>query len=343
MNTLSSCRRVLLYFSLIAFVLSLYQLTQYWDYQTTLVDIRKELRLKVGPDEIKSEIESAISNSDFDDARMYLDIAKSNQYPIDIKTYRLQIDQKDTGLSRISKNVTQFAKGFITGKGLNSAGIAGAVSADFTVVGDVRDLHHEYKKQQQGDDVNELIVILSGTGIGLTALTVGSMGSVAPAKSGVSLIKLASKMRRLNSRFQKQLLRLGKKVFDWPLFARSVKQASFTKTVKYIPRAAKKAYDPKAVEPLKSIARQVNSVRKSTSISDTLYLLKYVETTDDLRHLEKVSVKYGSQTKGIMKLLGKGALRTVRVLRKTSELLFSILSTAFSAMLSLFLLITGRK
>jgi len=335
-------RRILLYMSLIAFALSLYQLTQYWDYQTTLVDIGKELQFKVSQDEIKSEIESAISNSEFDDARMYLDIAKSNQYPIDFDAYRYQIEQKDTNLSRFRKNVDQFATGFIKGKSLNTAGIAGAISADFTVIGDVRDLHHEYKKQQQGDDVNELIVILSGTGIALTALTVGSLGSAAPAKSGVSVLKMATKMQRLSKRFQKQLLRLGKKVFDWPLFTRSVKQASFTKTLKYIPRAAKKAYDPKAVEPLKNIARQVNSVRKSTSISDTLHLLRYVETTDDLRHLEKVSIKYGSQTKGIMKLLGKGALRTVRVLRKTSELLMSILSTVFSAMLSLFLLKTGR-
>ena len=199
---------------------------------------------------------------------------------------------------------------------------------------------------QKGEDVNELIVALSGVGIGFTALTVGSLGSAAPAKSGVSLIKLAAKTRRLSARFQKQLLRLGRRMFDWKLFSRLVKEGkqsdSVLQSVRRIPRAAKQAYHPEAVEPLKAIAKRVNRVRKSTSIPDTLHLLKYVETSDDLRHLEKVSLKYGTQTKGIMKLLGKGALRTVRVLRKTAELLISMISSVLSAMFSLFFLFARR-
>jgi len=325
------------------FVISLYHVSQYWNYQQVLPDLATQLRQSVNEKQINQAIQLSINNKEFDDARMYLAIAESNHYAVDTKRYSRQIEKQDTQLTRISKNASQFITGFFSGQSENAAGIAGAVSADFTVVGDVRDLHTEYKKQQNGEQVNELIVALSGAGIGLTAITVGSFGSAAPAKSGVSLIKLASKTRRLSARFQKQLLILGKRVFDWKLFSRMVKESpSFTKTLKQIPRAAKKAYHPKAVDPLKTIAKQVNSVRKSTSITDTLYLLKYVETTDDLRHLEKISLKYGTKTKGMMKLVGKGALRTVRVLRKSSELLLSLISSVFSGMLSLFLMFARR-
>lgn len=337
-------KKTLLFLSLTAFVVSILQVSDYWDYQNVLPDIAKQLRQKVTEKDISKEIQSSIDKKEFDDARMYLAIAQSNHYPIDINRYSQIIAKQDTQFSRVSKKTSQFVSGFFSGKSESAAGIAGAISADFTVVGDVRDLHKEYKKQQKGEEVNELIVALSGVGVGLTALTVGSFGSAAPAKSGVSLIKLASKTRRLSSRFQKKIVQLGKRVFDWGLFTRLLKESpSISKKLKQIPRAAKKAYHPKAIDPLKKIAKQVNSVRKSTSVTDTLYLLKYVETTDDLRHLEKISLKYGTKTKGMMKLVGKGALRTVRVLRKSAELLISLISSVFSAMLSLFLMFARRS
>lgn len=50
-----------------------------------------------------------------------------------------------------------------------------------------------------------------------------------------------------------------------------------------------------------------------------------MDNADDLVQLEKITVKYGSQTKGIVKVLGKGALRSVKVLRKTTELMIEAL------------------
>lgn len=330
----------LFYFSLGTFILSLYQVIQHWDYQETLLDISKELRLKVNDSEISNEIQSAIDNSEFDDARIYLQIAKSNNYSIDYKNYLQQLHQKDNGFKRILTNVSNFADGFIQGDGSNMAGIAGAVSADFTVVGDVRDLRKEYSKYHQGKDINELIVILSGTGIGLTALTVGSLGTAAPAKTGTSLMKIAVKSQRLTRGFQKQLMQLGRNVFNWPAFTRVLKQNNSISSVR---RAAKQAYHPEAIEPLKKIATQVNSIRKSSSAADTLHLLKYVDKTDDLIRLEKVTVKYGSQTKGLLKLLGKAAFRTVRVLRKTTALIVSLIFSVVSGFFSLVYMISAKK
>ncbi len=326
-------------FSLCAVALSIYQVTQYWNYQEVLVDLSKQLKNKVSKETIEAEILNTFERSDFDDVRMYLEIAKNNNYSLDFSSYQQQLSEQDTQIKRIVNNTSNFIDGFLKGDGSNIAGIAGAVSADFTVVGDVRDLKKETNKYLDGKDVNELIVILSGTGIGLTALTIGSMGTAAPAKTGASMMKLAVKTQRISKGFQKQLLKLGRKIFDWPLFTRLVKQ---DKSFNNIQRAAKRAYHPAAIQPLKMVAVQVNTIRKSSSAADTLHLLKYIENTDDLRHLEKVTVKYGSQTKGMMKLVGKGALRTVRVLKKTTELLISVISSIFSGALSLLLFLLRR-
>ena len=266
-------------------------------------------------------------------------IAKDHQLAIDFSNFESQLKKKDIPLKRIVKNASDFAEGFVKGESANLAGVAGAVSADFTVVGDVRDLRKEYAKHQEGKPINELIVVLSGTGIGLTALTVGSMGAAAPAKTGASTIKLAVKSQRLTARFQKQLLKMGRKVFDWPLFTRSVKQ---DKSINNLRRAAKASYKPKAMKPLQKVATQVNTIRKSSSTADTLYLLKYVENTKDLGRLEKVTLKHGAKTKGLFKLLGKGVIRTTRILKRTTELILSIISSVLSGLLSLFLFLSRR-
>ncbi len=328
----SIIRDFLLFISFSTFVLSLLSVFKHWDYEETFVDIGKQLKMQISDQDIAREIETAILDSDFDDARMYLDIAKAHGYHINYKKYNSLIRQRDTDFNRLKTRVTDFAEGFINGEGSNLSGIAGSVTADFTVVGDVRDLHKEYTKYQQGKPVNELIVALSGVGIGLTAMTVGSLGSTAPAKAGTSMLKLAAKTQRITLRFQKYLLKLGRNIFDWRLFTRIAKSG---KGLKNLRRAAKQAYHPEALKPLQEVANHVNTIRKASSVADTVHLLKYVETTDDLRRLEKVSLKYGTKTKGLFKLLGKSALGSIRVLRKTGALLLSLLGSFVSFLFTL--------
>ena len=325
----------MLFISFSTLVLSIFSVLQYWNYHETFVDIEKQLRLQISDQDITKEIEASILNAEFDDARMYLDIAKSNGYNVDYQKYNSIIKKRDTGFNRVKTQVTDFAEGFINGESNNLSGIAGSISADFTIVGDVRDLHKEYTNFEQGKPVNELIVALSGAGIGLTALTVGSLGSAAPAKAGTSVIKLAAKTQKITLRFQKHLIKLGRNIFDWPLFTRIAKQG---KNIPNLRRAAKQAYHPEAMKPLQAIATNVNSIRKSSSIADTVHLFKYVETSNDLRHLEKVSLKYGTKTKGLFKLLGKTALGTVRVLRRTAGLVFSLFGSFISGLFTLSLL-----
>jgi len=322
------------------FGVSVLSVFQYWDYEEKILTISKQLQLRVSNKDISAEIKKALNNSQFDDARMYLEIAKSYHYHINYKKFGDEIRQNDTPFKRTLKKLSSFSEGFTQGKGRDLAGIAGAISADFTVIGDVRDLSEQYKKYEKGDDVNELIVVLSGAGIGLTALTIGSMGSAAPVKVGASIIKLSAKTQKMTPRFKKTLLKLGSKIFDWSVFTRLSKQ---NKSIKNLRFAASQAYHPEAIKPFQVMAKQVDTIRKSSSTMDAVHLLKFVETSNDLKHLEIIVLKHGSKTKGLMELLGKGAIRTERVLRKTLGLFSSIFVSIFSGLLSLAFLLTFKK
>jgi len=328
--------------------LSVYQVTQHWDYRETLADLDKIINKTIKKEDIVKEINSSIKNNEFDDARMYIAIARSsnifknqsNKDLVNLKKLELEIEQKDTTFRQIITQTSNFSSGFFRGQSSNAAGIAGSVAADFTVIGDARDLTREYVKYQKGESVSELIVLLSGAGVGLTALTLGTSGGAAPVKAGTSVIKVAVKTQRITRSFQKYLLNLGRQIFDWPLFTRTLKN---NKNIPNIRRAVNLAYHPDAIQPLKKIAKQVNTIRQSTSTTDTVHLLKYIDSPRELIQLEKISLKYGSKTKGMMKLIGKSALRTVRILQKTTKLLLGLFSSLLSGLFSLFLLFARKS
>ncbi len=336
----SSLRLIFLIISLSALGMSLKQLAGHWEYEEVPADAHRLMTTTISAQVLHKEITESITEGRFDDTRMYIDIAKEHGYSLYYDQYQQQLQEQDTKGRRIKDNVGNFVNGFVSGKGSTGAGVAGAITSDFTVVGDVRDLHTEYQHYQKNEPVDELVATLSGAGIGLTAITIGSVGSAAPAKAGVSLVKMAKKTRRLSAPFQRQLLHLAANVFDWSSF---IKIAKSGKGMKNIIRAAKTAYHPKAIKPLEKVASQVSSIRKASSVADTLRLLKYVETTKDLRHLEKVAIKHGTKSKGYLKLLGKGMLRGGKIIKKTTGFFIALVETIVSLIFSFIFLFPARK
>lgn len=332
-------RLIFLLISLSGLGFSLVQLSKHWNYEEKAQDINKLMQDSVSSEKMDDAIRTAITEYRLDDARMYLQLARLYHYPIDIADYEQQIAELDTLQYRVSNNVKNFTKGFIHGKGDDSASIAGSITSDFTVVGDVRDLHEQYNRQQEGKEVNTLIVSLAGAGIGLTVITIGTAGTAAGAKGGASLLKFAAKTNNLTKGFSKQLAEQGRKVFEWNKFSNAMKTGNSLTDVR---RAAKASFHPKALEPLKASAKRMDSIRKTTNTRDALHMMRYVDNTNDLRRLEKFTSKHGSLTKGYLTLLGKGILRTTRVIKKTTAFLLSVLGSIFSGLFSLLFMFSGR-
>lgn len=325
--------RILLF--LIAFtslVFSLVAVLDYWAYEEKVQDITTLMQEKVTAAELEQRIEAAIQDDEPSEARMYLGIAERFNYPVDRAVYLPRITALETPWHNTRRNVSDFAGGFIEGQSDSTAGMAGSITADFTVVGDVRDLHEQYSQYAAGESVNELIVGLAGVGVGLTAATVASSGALAPAKTGTSALKAATRAGKITPAFQRILLRQSRDVFDYKAF---LKAARADGSVTALRRAAMNAYQPRAFKALGQTTERVNNIRKSTSMADTVELLRYVENTDDLRRVERLSQTYGTQTRGIFHLLGRSAIGTLRVLRHATEFMIAIASALFSLLATL--------
>lgn len=335
-----SLRLIFLIISLSSFALSLKHLSRHWEYGDAPADTHHLMTTMIGAEKLDKEITQAISEGRFDEARMYIDIGKQHGYGLYYEKYQQQLLAEDTNSRRIKDNVGNFVNGFVSGKGSSGAGVAGAITSDFTVVGDVRDLHREYSHYKAKEPVDELVATLSGVGIGLTALAIGTVGTAAPAKAGVSMVKMAKKTRQLTPAFQKQLSGMAGNVFDWSGFIKATKSG---KGMKNLIRSAKKAYHPKAIKPLGKMAGQMSQIRKSSSVADTLKMMKYVDSTKDLRRLATVTKKHGKNTRGYLTLLGKGVLRGSKVIKKTVAFFQGLVGALVSFIFSVIFLFPSRK
>lgn len=313
-------------------VYSLMAISKYWGFAELEPDIASLMTKRVKTADLEEQINAAIQNDNPEDARMYLAIAQTFGYAVNAANFLPQIEALETSWQVTRRQAEQFANGFIEGSGDTGAGVAGAVTADFTVIGDARDLYEQYQNLQTGKEVNELITALAGVGVGLTAITVLSSGSAAPLKTGSSTLKMATRANKLSPKMQSLLIKQATDLFDYKTFLLATRGE---KSLDNLRQASIKAYNPKALDALSETATQVNSIRKSTSLVDTLEILRYADSADDLRRLEKISVKYGTETKGILKLLGKGAIGTVRVLRHATELVIAALASLVSLLASL--------
>ncbi|MFN3785444.1 MAG: hypothetical protein ACK4RS_01260, partial [Thiothrix sp.] len=142
--------------------------------------------------------------------------------------------------------------------------------------------------------------------------------------------------------FQQFLLRQGSEVFDYHAFLLATRRENSLDGVR---RAAMRAYNPAAGRAIRQTAEQINNIRKASSTADAVHLLQYVDDAQELARLEGLTLKYGTETKGVLKLIGKSAVGTVRILRKSTELLLSMLSTfvAFIAFLFSFSGVMSKK
>ena len=326
---LSFFRQCLLLIWLAGFVYAIYSIAEHWEYDIEAPDVDAMLANRTNADKLKLSVETALRAENYDEARSLLAIGQQYNHLIDYPVYNAYLKKHDTTSSRVSKRVTGFAEGFLSGKGEDASGVAGALAADFTVVGDIRDLSEQFSLYQQGQPVNQLITTLAGVGVGLTAVTIGSGGVAAPAKVGASTLKLAARMNRLTRSFRDELMQIGVRVFDWKQFLRLSKGADLTS----ISRIAKQAYNPQAVRGLGVVAEQANSIRKNTSVIDSIHLLKYVENASDLKSVNRLSQRFGIHTRAVFALLGRTAIRGVKALRITLELLIGIVSSIFFGLL----------
>jgi len=304
----------LTFFSL--FVLCLYGV--YANYETKIVEVNLDNKLKkiATKNYLEKKIAYALQNKNIEEANIYKNLADylhNDINPLILK--KLEIE--NSTINTYIRNTTNFTKGFLSGDFSDGASLAGSITSDMTVVGDVRDIYREGSKMRQNKDYDKFTLGLSILGVGLTATTLLSAGATTPAKVGTSLLKSAKKSGKLTKSFSKIISKDLEKVIN----KRALKKVDFS-NISTLRKSLKQATNQKKLAHLEKILLKLNKIKKQTSTTQTLKLLKYIEDEKDLTKVAKLSKKYKKNTLAVFKVLGKGALKTTKeVINYTTKFL----------------------
>lgn len=289
---------------------------------------RLAVRFATDSEDLGRRVNEALDEGDYDSALMYKDIADWSGHPLPAPVEQRLAEASTLGAA-IWRSTRDFTYGFTTGEANSLAGFSGAAAADLTVIGDVRDIVGEGGKMLRDEPYNRLVLGLSVVGIGVTGTTLASGGATISGRVGVSIVKIGSKTGALTTRFAGRLTELVTEAVNFPALQRALRQADLNDL-----GATRRAMEDYAKtvrgSDLFPVLNQVENMRANTNAVETIRLMRYVETTDDLSDMTRMTERLGPRTRGVVEITGKrsmSALRnTVRAAKVITEYIVGFLA-----------------
>lgn len=152
----------------------------------------------------------------------------------------------------------------------------------------------------KGNKIDEVEAALAGLGLAATVATVGSLGGSAPAKAGLTAVRVANRAGALS-----------------PGLRRSIIAAT---------------RDRKAA---RGILNDLSQIASAAPLHDTLAITRLADDSAELARLARLSKVAGKETRSILEVLGKP--RSLRLLSRASDLViatFGLLGIILAQILS---------
>jgi hypothetical protein len=221
------------------------------------------------------EINAALATDDTDLAQSFVELAADRGVAIDpALADRVKGAQvKDASLTHTAG---RFVQGLWTGEPVDLASLAGTAFGDLFVFGDIRDAAREGTRYLTGQKADPWILGLAGVGLAVTAGTYATLGMGAPARAGVTLVKVARRAGSLNPAL--------------------------------VTRVAREAVKVEEAGGLADLAGNVGRVESKAGAGAALDSLKVAETPEDVSRFARLAAAKGGKTRAIIKLLGRGAI-----------------------------------
>ena len=235
----------------------------------------------------------------------------------------------------MSSYARRFSRGLVTGEIEDGASLSGTLVGDLFVFGDIRDAVREGKRLVTGEEADRLVLGLAGVGLAVTAASYVSAGGVVPLRAGLSLVKDARRAGRLGAGLSAWTGRAARDVVDTPMLRQAVQRVSITHPGETA-RAMKAAFRAEKAGALVRLAKDVGRIGEKAGTKGALDVLRVADGPKDVARAARLAESKGSQTRAIVKLLGRGA-----VLGLTG--LFNLAWWVFAALLALFGLLTSIK
>jgi hypothetical protein len=272
--------------------------------------VKADLITSATPARVNGLILDALERDDIEEADMYVEIARFLDYQLPESTLARLKDAHELSAT-VVRNTYQFSEGFVTGTGESTAGLAGAVTSDLTVIGDLRDIALEGGRMLAGEEYSELILGLSVVGVGVTAATIATGGGGIIAKAGISLVKAARRTGRLTSEFATSLTRLTSDAVNMPLLRRTISGVDLTDLTRTQRVIGDYGRNVRAAR-LMPVLSRMGEISNRVGPAETVRLMKFVKTGENLDDVSDMTKRFGLKSRGIMELTGKIALRSFK-------------------------------
>jgi len=254
-------------------------------------------------DDYTAAAEQALGNKDEDLAASIAQLADERgvALPADLTT-RITAAQ-DQASARMGSDAWN---GFLSGDAPNEAALAGAVAADLTGVGDVRDLYAQASRYLSGEEVDPLIIGLATVGLGLTTATVATLGATGPGKAGVSTLKAVKRAGRLSPLLAREVGVVAANALDGEAL-RLVGSSMARLDLAAARTASGRVLKAKAVTTLKGLGTDVATIGTNAGYRTTMAALGTAKSAEEMGVIARLSARFGTATRAVM-VLGGGAL-----------------------------------
>jgi hypothetical protein len=268
----------------------------------------------------EKQIAAALSRDDAELARSLADLADDRHVPLHAEVLTNISEAEQFSLTR---SAGQLLGGAVTGEADSPVAFAGALAADLTVIGDVRDL------VQQGlryPDQDNLTVALAAAGVAMSAALAASGGTTVAGKVGLSALKAAKRMGRLSLALERQLVRLTADAID----TRALRQLGSKLGGWHLAAAAdeaKRLVKPQVMRELSQTGSALESVFARQGYRGTLQAVEAADSTTEIRRIGRMSERLGGRFRGAL-LFKRGARLTLSLAETLIRIVLWIASGA---------------
>lgn len=279
-------------------------------------------------------IEQALDAKDADLANSFADLARDKGVALP-DGVAARVDAAVAEENSTASMAKRFATGLVTGEADDVASLSGTVAGDLFLFGDIRDVLREGKRLAMGEDADQLVLGLASAGLVVTAATYASAGGATPVRAGLSMVKDARKVGRLGAGLTEWAGRSARGMVDAPMLQQAVATASIARPGQTI-SAMKAAFKAEKAGALVRLAKDVGRVGEKAGTKGALDVLRIADGPKDVARAARLAESKGSQTRAIVKILGRGALLLTAGA-------FNLAWWVFAALLALFGFIASIK
>ncbi len=205
--------------------------------------------------------------------------------------------------------------------------------AEMTPFGDLNALRRAGQDWFSGEEVDRVDLSLAVVGLVATGAILLTAGSSASVKAGATGLRVARRIGALTPSLGDEVASLARRAIDWDRLGDVV-----------LLRAGRETLLTPAGGRLAGMAADVGRIGARTDAGDTLALLRYADTPDELAGVARVADATGAETRGAFAILGKArVIRATKRLTEMALLAIGLLSALAAQLLALALWLLRRS